>query len=141
MRKLFAAAGAVALALTMTACGSSGGSGDAGKASGDSGADGAKEVGVTTWWSAGSEKDGFEALSKVFKEQHPDITLKNLATSGGGGTNAKQKLAADLAAKNPPDTYQSHAGRNFQRISPRAMSRMFPRSTTSSNCVKPSRNP
>ncbi|WP_279019995.1 ABC transporter substrate-binding protein [Mobiluncus mulieris] len=110
MRKLFAAAGAVALALTMTACGSSGGSGDAGKASGDSGAGGAKEVGVTTWWSAGSEKDGFEALSKVFKEQHPDITLKNLATSGGGGTNAKQKLAADLAAKNPPDTYQSHAG-------------------------------
>lgn len=106
MRKLIAAAGALALGLTMTACSSAS---DAGKDGADA-AGGASEVGVVTWWSAGSEKLGFEALTKVFNEQNPDVTLKNLATSGGAGSQAKQKLQTDLAAKNPPDTYQSHAG-------------------------------
>lgn len=34
----------------------------------------------------------------------------NAAVAGGGGSQAKQKLAADLAAQNPPDTFQAHAG-------------------------------
>lgn len=106
MRKLIAAAGALALGLTMTACSNASG----GKTGDEPAASGGNEVGVVTWWSAGSEKLGFEALTEVFNEQNPDVTLKNLATSGGAGSQAKQKLATDLAAKNPPDTYQSHAG-------------------------------
>ncbi len=106
MRKLIAAAGALALGLTMTACSQAS---DAGKDGGDA-AGSASQVGVVTWWEQGSEKEGFDALKKVFAEQHPDVELIKQSESGGGGTNAKQKLAADLAAKNPPDTYQAHAG-------------------------------
>lgn len=104
MRKLIATAGALALALSLAACGGSSGGNEAKSDQGDN------QVGVVTWWSAGTEKLGFEALSKVFAEQHKDVRLVSEAASGGGGSNAKQKLAADLAAKNPPDTYQSHAG-------------------------------
>ena len=106
MRKLIAAAGALALGLTMTACSQAS---DAGKDGGDA-AGSASQVGVVTWWEQGSEKEGFDALKKVFAEQHPDVELVKQSESGGGGSNAKQKLAADLSAKNPPDTYQAHAG-------------------------------
>lgn len=106
MRKILAAFGALALGASLAACSGTAKSDDK-AASGD---DSARQVQVVTWWSAGSEKLGFEALTKVFGEKYPDIKLVNAAASGGGGTNAKQKLAADLAAKNPPDTYQAHAG-------------------------------
>lgn len=46
----------------------------------------------------------------MFAEQFPGTTFENKAVSGGAGSQAKQKLATDLAAKNPPDTYQAHAG-------------------------------
>lgn len=98
MRKVFAGIAAASLALTLGACGATGG---------DDKAAGGSEVDVVTWWSAGSEKEGLAALQKVFEEQNPDIKFVNAAVSGGAGSQAKQKLAADLAAKNPPDTYQS----------------------------------
>ncbi|NDR53905.1 ABC transporter substrate-binding protein [Actinomyces sp. 565] len=72
------------------------------------------QVDVVTWWSAGSEKEGLAALVKVFEEQFPQTKFENKAVSGGGGSQAKQKLAADLAAGNPPDTYQAHAGAEIQ---------------------------
>ena len=104
MRKLIAAAGIFALGLTMTACSSAGG----GTEGGGDAAGG--EVDVMTWWEAGSEKQGLEALVKVFNEQNPDIKFVNAAVAGGGGDQAKQKNQADLAAGNPTDTYQGHAG-------------------------------
>jgi glucose/mannose transport system substrate-binding protein len=120
MRKVIAGTGAIAIAVAMSlaAC-SSGGSGDnsANDGSSDSGTssaapwDGdASEVDVVTWWEAGSEKEGLQALEKVFEEQHPHTKFVNAAIAGGGGSQAKQKLAADLATNNPPDTFQAHAG-------------------------------
>lgn len=98
-----------ALGLALTACGSDAedeGSGDA--TGGDNG--GSSEVSVVTWWEAGSEKLGLEALVEVFDAEHENFEFNNAAIAGGGGSQAKQKLAADLAAKNPPDTFQAHAG-------------------------------
>lgn len=95
-------AAAASLAILLTGCSSSG--------SGSKASDGKKEVGVFTWWSAGSEKLGLEGLEKVLASQHPDVKFVNLAVSGGAGSNAKQKLQADLAAKQPPDSFQAHAG-------------------------------
>lgn len=46
----------------------------------------------------------------MFETEQPDCKFVNAAVAGGGGSQAKQKLAADLAAKNPPDTFQAHAG-------------------------------
>ncbi|MDO4665233.1 MAG: ABC transporter substrate-binding protein [Actinomycetaceae bacterium] len=106
MRRFVAVAGVAALSLALSACGSSGE-----KASGDAkGKEDASQVDIVSWWSAGSEKEGLAALQKVFEKQHPDTKFANKAVSGGAGSQAKQKLQADLAAHNPPDTYQAHAG-------------------------------
>ncbi|MDN5790629.1 MAG: extracellular solute-binding protein [Micrococcales bacterium] len=68
------------------------------------------DVGVFTWWAAGSEKKGLDALVKLFKEKYPNDTFVNLAVAGGAGANAKAKLAADLQNNQPPDSFQGHAG-------------------------------
>ncbi len=99
----------------MTACSGGGSGSDSGEASGASSGDkpwdgDASEVDVVTWWEAGSEKEGLQALEGVFAEQHSDTEFVNAAIAGGGGSQAKQKLAADLATGNPPDTFQAHAG-------------------------------
>ncbi|MDO4606520.1 MAG: extracellular solute-binding protein [Bowdeniella nasicola] len=107
MKRISLAAGAAALSLLLAACGGGGKAGEAGSSGGDGGS---KEVSVVTWWEAGSEKKGLEALEEVFKKDHSDFTFKNAAVAGGGGSQAKQKLASDLQNQNPPDTFQAHAG-------------------------------
>ena len=107
-RQVLIGASATALAATLAACGSSDKKeGKSGEAVGEGDA---SQVDVVTWWQAGSEKDGLEALVKVFNAQFPKTKFANKAIAGGGGAQAKQKLAADLSAGNPPDTYQAHAG-------------------------------
>ncbi|MDO5726632.1 MAG: extracellular solute-binding protein [Bowdeniella nasicola] len=112
MKRISAIASAAALSLLLAACG--GGDGDKGSAGSSGGGDGDKsgggEVAVVTWWEAGSEKKGLEELETIFADQHSNFTFKNAAIAGGGGSQAKQKLSADLAASNPPDTFQAHAG-------------------------------
>lgn len=67
-------------------------------------------VGVFTWWADGSEKLGLDQLTRLFGEMYPNDKFQNLAVAGGAGSNAKAKLASDLQAGNPPDTFQGHAG-------------------------------
>jgi glucose/mannose transport system substrate-binding protein len=98
-------AGAVIAGLTLAACG---GDPDGGSGSGDGGS--AAEVEVFTWWAAGSEKAGLDAMVGVFNSQHPDITFVNGAVAGGAGSAAKDLLQSRLQASDPPDTFQAHAG-------------------------------
>ncbi len=84
---------------------SAAGTSDAGKPGGAGG-----DVGVFTWWADGSEKQGLDALVKIFGENYPNDKFVNLAVAGGAGSNAKAKLASDLQAGNPPDSFQGHAG-------------------------------
>lgn len=111
MRKLAAVATIAAVSMTLAAC-SGGGSKDAAPKEDVAKVDetSATEVNVMTWWEAGSEKLGLDALVGVLNTQFPNIEFKNAAVAGGGGSQAKQKLAADLAAHNAPDTFQAHAG-------------------------------
>ncbi|WP_165983905.1 ABC transporter substrate-binding protein [Streptomyces sp. YIM 98790] len=98
-------AGAVIAGLTLAACG---GDSDDG---GDGGGGGsAAEVEVFTWWAAGSEKAGLDALVNVFEEQHPETKFVNGAVAGGAGSAAKDLLQSRLQANDPPDTFQAHAG-------------------------------
>ena len=102
------------VALGLAACGSGTGTTNEPAASNSSlattagGAGG--EVGVFTWWAAGSEKAGLDALEKLFKEKYPNDKFVNLAVAGGAGSNAKAKLAADLKNNQPPGSFQGHAG-------------------------------
>jgi glucose/mannose transport system substrate-binding protein len=102
LSKTFAVMGAVGL-LAASACGnsddSSGGGGTA-----------SKDVTVFTWWADGGEKAGLDGLVSTFGTECKDYKFVNSAVAGGAGSNAKQVLANDLAAKKPPSTFQAHAG-------------------------------
>lgn len=104
-RILTIAAGSAALALGLAGCGGDGGGGGEG---------GADEVEVFTWWAAGSEKAGLDALVEVFNEQHPDTEFVNGAVAGGAGSAAKDLLQSRLQQGDPPDTFQAHAGAEIQ---------------------------
>lgn len=109
MRRILAACAASLACFSLVACSSNSADKPSGDASSSAATD-ASQVDVVTWWQAGSEKEGLDALVKVFEKQHPDTKFENKAISGGGGSQAKQKLQSDLSSGNPPDTYQAHAG-------------------------------
>jgi glucose/mannose transport system substrate-binding protein len=68
------------------------------------------EVEVFSWWVGPGEADGLAAMVKVFNAEYPAINFINAAVAGGAGTNAKAVLATRLAAGDPPDSWQAHAG-------------------------------
>ena len=96
--------------LALAACG--GGTSSDGASSGAKGGGGGG-VEVFTWWAAGSEKLGLDALVGVFKTQHPDYKFVNGAVAGGAGSAAKDLLQSRLQAGDPPDTFQAHAGKEL----------------------------
>lgn len=99
---------AAVLGLTLAACGGGNTGGDGGTEGGGS------QVEVFTWWAAGSEKAGLDALVGEFEKQHPDIEFVNGAVAGGAGSAAKDLLQTRLQAADPPDTFQAHAGAELQ---------------------------
>ncbi len=108
MSAMVASAAVVGLALAACSSGSDD-KNDSGSTGGDS-----SEVEVFTWWAAGSEKAGLDALVKVFNEQNPDVKFVNGAVAGGAGSAAKDLLQTRLQNGNPPDTFQAHAGKEIQ---------------------------
>lgn len=74
---------------------------------------GADEVEVFSWWTGGGEASGLEAMTQVFAAEYPDIEFVNAAVAGGAGTNARAVLATRLAANDPPDSWQAHAGQEI----------------------------
>ncbi|WP_112248675.1 ABC transporter substrate-binding protein [Kribbella monticola] len=103
LSKTFAVMGAVGL-LAVSACGNSDDN------SGGGGSSASKDVTVFTWWADGGEKAGLDGLVSTFNTECKDYKFVNSAVAGGAGSNAKQVLANDLAAKKPPSTFQAHAG-------------------------------
>lgn len=99
---------AAVLGLTLAACGGGNTGGEGG------GEGGGSQVEVFTWWAAGSEKAGLDALVGEFEKQHPDIEFVNGAVAGGAGSAAKDLLQTRLQAQDPPDTFQAHAGAELQ---------------------------
>ncbi|MDR2114642.1 MAG: ABC transporter substrate-binding protein, partial [Bifidobacteriaceae bacterium] len=100
--RVLAAVGAATLILgSLAACGSKDNGGGSKKSS--------PEVEVFTWWTTGSEAQGLEALQGVLKDKYPDLKFINGGTAGGGGS-AKDVLISRMAANDPPDSFQAHAG-------------------------------
>jgi len=100
--RILAAVAAIATAaLVLTGCSAAGSGSDPNNPN---------QLEAFTWWAAGSEKAGLDALVGVFSEQYPGIEFINASVAGGAGSNAKAALASRLEADNPPDTFQAHAG-------------------------------
>jgi len=102
MRRIVAISAVLAVAASLGACG---GATQPGRA-----VQGDGPVEVFTWWAAGSEKLGLDALVGVFDDQRPSFEFVNGAVAGGAGSAAKDLLRTRLLAGDPPDTFQAHAG-------------------------------
>ena len=72
--------------------------------------DQACQLSVFSWWTGGGEAAGLDRLIKIWNKQNPSCPFKNETVAGGAGSNAKAVLAQRLAAGNPPDSFQGHAG-------------------------------
>ncbi|HEM62649.1 MAG TPA: carbohydrate ABC transporter substrate-binding protein, partial [Chloroflexi bacterium] len=70
----------------------------------------AGEVEIFSWWTAGGEAEGLEAMYKVFSPRYPDLEIINATVAGGAGMEAKAVLATRMQAGDPPDSFQVHAG-------------------------------
>jgi glucose/mannose transport system substrate-binding protein len=68
------------------------------------------QLSIFSWWTGGGEAAGLDKLIKIWNKAHPTCQVKNEAVAGGAGSNAKAVLAQRLAAGNPPDSFQGHAG-------------------------------
>ena len=73
-------------------------------------AEAGKTLEIFSWWTAGGEAEGLDAMLKVFSAKYPDIEIINATVAGGAGSNAKAVLATRMQGGNPPDAFQVHAG-------------------------------
>jgi glucose/mannose transport system substrate-binding protein len=65
---------------------------------------------IFSWWTAGGEAEGLNAMFKIFSAKYPDVEIINATVAGGAGSNAKAVLATRMQADDPPDSFQVHAG-------------------------------
>lgn len=72
------------------------------------------ELEVFSWWTGGGEAAGLTKVIAIWKKENANIKFVNAAVAGGAGTNAKAVLAQRLAANDPPDSFQGHAGAELQ---------------------------
>jgi glucose/mannose transport system substrate-binding protein len=89
--------------LALTACGGGGKS---------------NKLEIFSWWTAGGEAEGLNALFAIYQKQYPNVQVVNATTAGGAGTNAKAVLSTRLTGGDPPDAFQLHAGLEVQSYDP-----------------------
>lgn len=68
---------------------------------------------VFSWWTGPGEHDGLVKLFEAFSAQFPDVEIVDAAVAGGAGSNAKAALGTRLGGGDPPDSWQSHAGKEL----------------------------
>ena len=113
-RRLAAAAAVAALALASGACG-----GD----SPTSATTSTKQLEVVSWWTSGSEAAALDSLFAAFRASNPGVDAVNGAVAGGAGSNAIVALAKRLQHGDPPDVWQTFAGKSVQGYASRGVVR------------------
>jgi glucose/mannose transport system substrate-binding protein len=101
--------GTLALAAVLLALPAGGYAGTAAK----SNAKASCQLSVFSWWTGGGEAAGLTKLIGIWNKANKACQFKNETVAGGAGTNAKAVLAQRLSAKNPPDSFQGHAGKEL----------------------------
>ena len=69
---------------------------------------------VMSWWTSGSEAAALNTLLGAFRQAHPGVEPVNAAVAGGAGSQAIVALAKRLQAGDPPDVWQTFAGKSVQ---------------------------
>jgi glucose/mannose transport system substrate-binding protein len=93
----------VVVAMVLTACG---------------GAAKTNKLEMFSWWTAGGEADGLNAMYDLYKASYPNVEVINATVAGGAGANAKAVLATRLTGGDPPDAFQLHAGLEVEKYDP-----------------------
>ncbi|TDY51249.1 carbohydrate ABC transporter substrate-binding protein (CUT1 family) [Alicyclobacillus sacchari] len=113
-KKYLSLAGGAVLALgVVTACGAPSNNTGSNASSSGSASTTTHQVEIFSWWTAGGEANGLNALIKTFNKEYPQEKIVNEAVAGGGGSNAKAVLASRMQAGDPPETFQVHAGQEL----------------------------
>ncbi len=69
---------------------------------------------VVSWWTSGSEAAALDALLAAFRASAPGVDAVNAAVPGGAGSRARVELAKRLQDDDPPDAWQTFAGKSVQ---------------------------
>lgn len=104
-RRLAAAAVALTLLATAAGCGAD----EPTSARTDT-----RKLEVLSWWTSGSEAAALDALLTAFRQTHPGVDAVNGAVTGGAGSQAIVTLARRLRDGDPPDVWQTFAGKAVQ---------------------------
>ncbi|MDQ3225580.1 MAG: ABC transporter substrate-binding protein [Chloroflexota bacterium] len=68
---------------------------------------------VFSWWTSPGEAPALQALFDAYLAAHPDTEIINAAVAGGAGVNAQAVLQTRLQGNQPPDSWQTHVGREL----------------------------
>lgn len=68
---------------------------------------------IFSWWTAPGEKEALDELFKAYQALYPNVKLVNAAIAGGAGGAAQPVLQTRLQGNNPPDSWQTHIGREL----------------------------
>jgi glucose/mannose transport system substrate-binding protein len=82
-----------------------------------------KQLEVVSWWTSGSEAAALDTLFAAFRETNPGVDAINGAVPGGAGSNAIVELAKRLQKNDPPDVWQTFAGKSVQEYTRRGQAR------------------
>ena len=106
-------------AIGLAGCAGDGGSSDGGSDSDESGDEGSSDGGsgdetneleIVHWWTAGGEKDAYNALLDGFREAQPDIEIVDNPAPGGAGSAIDTVIQNRVIDGNPPSTFQIWPG-------------------------------
>lgn len=93
--------------IALVACGAAGKGGKA-----------TNKLEIFSWWTAGGEAEGLNAMFDQYKKAYPKVEIVNATVSGGAGTNAKAVLSTRMTGGDPPDAFQLHAGLEVEKYDP-----------------------
>ena len=68
---------------------------------------------VFSWWTSPGEAPALQALFDAYSAAYPGTEIINAAVSGGAGVNAQAVLQTRLQGNQPPDSWQTHVGREL----------------------------
>ncbi|HEV2644117.1 MAG TPA: hypothetical protein VGT98_15500, partial [Candidatus Elarobacter sp.] len=105
---------AAAVAAVVSACGSN---------SPTSATVSTNQLEVVSWWTSKSESAALNDLFAAFRKSNPGVRAINGAVAGGAGSNAIVELAKRLQRNDPPDVWQTFAGKSVQGYASRGVIR------------------